>query len=317
MAFPIRLGLFKFVEIDHYAVLGAAIGMDIKEIRLRYLTVARILHPDTCKLSTNSEKERANRLLSKLVNPSWESLSREQSRQEFRLLLVQIGRKLSQEQEQITLTTDMAQKLLEVSKKGRNPELEYRSLLKSLTGELYNSLDGVYNQIAQISELNLAYLTLIGGNIAASLAAKSSGPLEAGSPIQNPASAAAPATQPAAAKPEPEPPLTLYIRRAQSYIEQEKYSQAMLDLRDALKQEPDNSTCHGLLGLAYLKENQISMARVHIGTALKYDAKNPIALKAKAELDKLAPKSQDKSKDKDEGPSSGFWKIFGGGGKKK
>ncbi|MBD0363534.1 MAG: tetratricopeptide repeat protein, partial [Coleofasciculus sp. C3-bin4] len=86
-----------------------------------------------------------------------------------------------------------------------------------------------------------------------------------------------------------------------------------------------NSTCHSLLGIAYLKQNQPGMARVHINQALQLNPKDEKALKAKEYLERLAqkntggkptvPPKQDKGKSPDN-PSGG---LFGGlfGGKKK
>jgi curved DNA-binding protein CbpA len=323
MAFPIKQGLFQFADlIDHYAVLGAPMGADNKEIRQRYLAVARILHPDTCKLSTNTEKTRANQLLSKLVNPSWENLSKEHSRQEFRLSLTQIGRELSQNWDKVTFKSEVAQKLLQAGKKGKNPELEYRSLLKPLTDQLYTSVDNVYRQIGDISELNLAYLILVQGKISGSQETNPApvppSPIQTAEPIYTTGSISTP--PPNASEPEKskETATNAYIRRAQDYIEQKNYAQAVLELRDVIKIEPNNSTGHGLLGLAYLRQNQLSMARVHINTALKYNPQDSIAYKAKEELEKVDPKSQDKSSNTSKKTQSGggFWGLFGAGGKK-
>ena len=71
MVFPIQQGLFKFDVIDHYAILGVSVESDIATIRQRYLKIAYRLHPDTCKAETQVEKQRANELLSRLVNPAY------------------------------------------------------------------------------------------------------------------------------------------------------------------------------------------------------------------------------------------------------
>lgn len=327
MAFQIQQGLFQYVDVDHYAVLGAPLGGDIKEVRQCYLMIARMLHPDTCKLTTNAEKKRANQLLSKSVNPSWENLSREQSRQEFRLTLVQLGRGLAQDQDRVKFKSEIAQKLLESAKKGKNPELEYRSCLKSLTKDLYTSVDNISAKIGEISELNLAYLVLIEGKISGSRS-QSVTSMDSGS--AKPATATAAASQSSTqadtssakssdSEQSKESPLQSYLRRAKDYIEQNNYAQAVLEMRDAIKIEPNNSTCHALLGTAYLRQGQIAMAKVHINTALKYNPKDSLACEAKEELNKLDPKSQGKDTDsgKKSKASSSFWGLFGGGNKNK
>ncbi|NET53020.1 MAG: J domain-containing protein, partial [Merismopedia sp. SIO2A8] len=77
MSFQIERGLFKFDFTDHHAVLGIPIGADKKEVRKRYLKIARNLHPDSSKAEGEAEKQQANQLLSKLVNPAYEQLSKD------------------------------------------------------------------------------------------------------------------------------------------------------------------------------------------------------------------------------------------------
>jgi tetratricopeptide (TPR) repeat protein len=92
------------------------------------------------------------------------------------------------------------------------------------------------------------------------------------------------------------------------------YAQAILELKDAVKREPTNSRCHGLLGLVYLKQNQPKLATPHIKRALQLDPKQPQALEAKKLFDQVtATTVKNKSKQKSSGG------LFGGlfGGKKK
>jgi cytochrome c-type biogenesis protein CcmH/NrfG len=65
----------------------------------------------------------------------------------------------------------------------------------------------------------------------------------------------------------------------------------LLELRDALNLEPNNATCHSLLGLTYLKQNQTAMAKVHINKAYQLNPKNPDSIKAKQALDKVVTES--------------------------
>lgn len=315
MAFPIQQGLFQFVDIDHYAVLGIPIGADFKEMRQRYLTVARQLHPDTCKAITKAEKDRANSVLSKLINPSWQQLSKEASRLEYQVILSQISRGLAQNLPQLSLTSNTAQQLLNTKK---NVELEYKSLVKSLATEQYTSLDNIYQKIIQLSDLNLAYLIRSQGT-SFQPASKFSIeiPQQVSKTIHKDTIIEITDQQPQEEILK-ESPVIAYIRRAQNYAEKNNYAQVISEMRDALKLEPNNSTCHGLLGLAYLKQNQATMAKIHITTALKSGPQDPIAIEAKRELDKTLasnanqPKSGQSSKQ-----SKGFWTLFGGGDKKK
>ncbi|MGL5807113.1 MAG: tetratricopeptide repeat protein, partial [Xenococcaceae cyanobacterium] len=117
------------------------------------------------------------------------------------------------------------------------------------------------------------------------------------------------------------------VRRALEYMEKSSFTSAIAEIRDALKLDPNNSSCHGLMGLAYLKQNQLSMAKVHINKALQSNPQDPIAIKSKQELDKLnktSNKGQDTNNSSrvntnNSNKSSGNSGMFGGlfGGKKK
>ncbi|MBF2020984.1 MAG: DnaJ domain-containing protein [Hydrococcus sp. C42_A2020_068] len=303
MSFKIQQGLFKLDIVDHYAILGISLDSDTKQIRQRYLKIAQRLHPDTCKATSNAEKQQANQILSKLVNPAYEQLSKDVTRTEYLLILSQMGKTLTLDGGKITLVSESAKQLAQAI---NNADQLYKKLLQSLALEQYTSIDKILGTIAQISELNLVYLMLKQGQIA---------PVKATQTF-----AAKPAAESQVKKTEPETPVSpvaSYIRRAQEYLDRKNSAQAIVEMRDALKIEPNNSTCHGLMGLAYLQQNQMTMAKVHINKAWQANPKDPIAMKAKQELNKLVPSEDSKSKTSAErSSSSGF---LGGlfGGKKK
>ncbi|GFE71143.1 J domain-containing protein [Chroococcus sp. FPU101] len=305
MAFPIQQGLFQFDLIDHYAILGVPLKTDFKEIRQRYLKIAYRLHPDTCRAKSHAEKEQAGQLFSKLVNPAYEHLSREQSRTEFSLVLAQIGKGVAQNISNTTLTSEPAQKLLQTNS---NVEAAYRKLLQSLAIDQYLNLDGVYAKIAQISELNMVYLMIAEGQTTRKTQTY----------IGEKAMATTEQTATVSSDQVPnfESGITSYIRRAQDCLKAENYGQVILEIRDALKLEPNDSTCHALLGLAYLRQNQTSMARVHINQAVKANPKDPIVIESKKELEQtLNPNiamqggqgKKDNAKD-----GKNFWTLFNG-----
>ena len=284
MNFPIQQGLFKYDLTDHYAILGLPLNADSKQIRKRYLIVARGLHPDTCKDKTENGKKLANKLLSKLVNPAYELLSKEESRKEYLLILSQMGRNLAAELSTITLASDTAQKLFQAT---QNADLVYYKLLKPLVADQYGDLNQVLPKIAQLSELNLVYL-MVQSTQQASAKPKPKVKTPPKEPVRQPEKTA------------PVSAVDTSIRRAQEYLERKNISQAIVELREALKKEPNNCTCHGLLGLAYLQENQQTMAKVHINKAWKVNPKNPVAIQAKQALEKVIksdspPKTADKS----------------------
>jgi len=309
MTFPISQGLFQFDLIDHFAILGVSIDAEHQEIRQRYLKIAHKLHPDTCRTYTTAEREQAHHLLSKLVNPAYEHLGRNPSREEFCLVLTEMGKAMARDSGKITISSEPARKLAQSS---ANHELAYQKILQSLAIDQYTALENAYQKIAQLSELNLVYLMLTEGQGNKKTTRKVF--ISQGNPNQ---SELVGATVPTAARAKAkESPLEAYIRRAQASLDQNNPAQALRELRDALRQEPDNGICHALLGLAYLRQNQLSMARVHINRAWQARPKDATVIRCKRELDKVVnpnTEMEDQKGQKKEGNTKGgFWSLFGG-----
>lgn len=306
MTFPILKGLFRYELIDHYAVLGVPINAEMDKIRARYLKIAYRLHPDTCKAQGTLAKEKAGRLLSRVVNPSYERLSRENSRSEYIIVLAQTSRMIT-EDDLNTVEGKAAKKLLTVHK---NLELAYLKLLSLSTKHQYDNLDKVYQRIADISELNLVYLKLKQGEQQKSQSQPSSRPSQA-PPISSSPSQAAPSSDP-----EPDSSrkqfstLETYLKRAQEALDKEDYDKVIVEIRDALKVEPKNARCHALMGLAYLGKNQLSMAKVYVDTALKSDPHDSLVRQARSEYNKIAPHNpagKSRKGQEDESKKTGFW----------
>ena len=303
MSSHINYGLFKFDLTDYHAVLGVSLDADAKQIRQRYLKVVYRLHPDTCKAKDETEKKQASEMLSKLVNPAYEQLSRKQSQAEHHVVLSQVGQRLAQESRKITLASEAAKQLYQAENTLENT---YDKLLKALAAEQYKDLGQVTIKTAQISELNLVYLML----------KHKLGKLER-SPQKKVNAAPAAAKPPAQNNSKPpekksESPLAVYLRRAQESLDRNQFAQAIMELRDAIAIDPNNSTCHGLMGLAYLKQNQLSMAKVHINKALQSNAQDPTVTKAKQELDRLSPPTNPTGSKSTESRGGIFGGLFGG-----
>jgi curved DNA-binding protein CbpA len=335
MSFQIERGLFKFDFTDHHAVLGIPVNADVKEVRKRYLKIARSLHPDSRKSESEAEKKLANQLLSKLVNPAYEHLS--QGNRDYLVSLGHMGRRLAAEKGKVAPTSEAAKQL---SRSGPNLDNAYKSALQHLTAKQYEALDQVLDKIAEISELNMVYLMLNGGlkgdNVAKlPVGGVGSGTKPPGTNVagqrKSPGSTVAGGSPVGSASPLPDSGISRaaeYIRRAEGYMAKNNFAGAVLELREALKLDQNQSRAHSLLGVAYLKQNQATMAKVHINKALQLNPKDELALKGKQHLDGLAQKNQGgkqppkvspqpeprKQPDK---PSGGG--LFGGlfGGKKK
>lgn len=351
MSFNIERGLFKFDFIDHHAVLGISVNADTKEVRKRYLKIARALHPDSSKAESETEKKIANQLLSKLVNPAYEQLSRSNNR-DYLVSLSHLGRRLAAEQGKIPVSSDAAKQL---TKAGPNLDNLYKSLVHNLASNQYDAVDQVLNKIAEISEVNMVYLMLKGSKGEAIQGTGVKTPTTStaagtGKPATGTATVgrATPGVGAAAGKPSTGAasgsfggtsgvntgnPLNdsgvsrvaEYIRRAEGYMSKNNFAAAVLELREALKLDQHNSRCHTLLGVSYLKQNQVTMAKVHINKALQLNPKEELALKSQRYLEGLAqkggakPKVQPQPEPRKQPDKSGGGGLFGGlfGGKKK
>ncbi|MBO3462435.1 J domain-containing protein [Aetokthonos hydrillicola Thurmond2011] len=320
MSFKIDRGLFKYDVIDHHAILCVPLDADVKEIRKRYLKIARLLHPDTSGISRSTEKQLATELLSKLVNPAYEKLSQEKKRAEYITILSHIGKRLAHESGSVELTTDIAKQLLTVSVP--NVEYSYRAAIAKIAETQYNSLEEAVPVIAQISELNLVYLMRgVDQLFAAPLTIPQLQPTSTHNPADTPQSEDS-------GQPKEESAVVQYMRRAQEFMAKNQLTQARVELQDALKLEPNNSRCHSLIGVVYFKQNQITMAKVHFERTLQLDPNDRTALAGKSKIEQLIEQNKTgvkstvtqntgaKQQDKDKSGGGG---LFGGlfGGKRK
>ncbi|MGK7904869.1 MAG: DnaJ domain-containing protein [Hormoscilla sp.] len=318
MSFQIEKGLFKRDFTDYHAILGVPVHAENKEIRKRYMRIAKKLHPDSSAINSEAEKKLANDILSKLVNPAYEKLSQEKERAEHAVMLrlkgqQAIGEAQMTEQVQSALARELAQ--------ASDLEPTYKKALEQLASQQYESLDRMQELTGEISELNLVYLMRTQSNGATANSTKPAAPAS-----QAPAAKTA-KQQPEEKKQQKKSPVEDYYRRAEELVEKENLSGAILELRDGLKLEPTNSKCHSLLGQIYLEQKQTTMAKVHINKALELNPKEEKALAAKKNLEKLmakkkaAGKSDGKSGKKSGSDGGGITifgiKIGGGGSKKK
>ena len=329
MSFAIKQGLFKLNMTDNHAILGVSIDAEAKQIRLKYLKIAQKLHPDKCRQDPQKAKI-AGELLSKLVNPAYEQLSRKTNFAEHQLVLTQVGKRLAENKAKITPKSSAAQELL---KSGASPELIYPKLLKKLTAQQYQSLDTAIENIGEISELNMIYLMLKcdrGSNSRPSASHSQPNQANSGRKVNkqtvsqsnNTAFQKPSQTAPEEQKNEPtsESRVNAFVSRAQQYIAKAEFERAIAELKDALRIDPNNALAHAVLGRAYIHSKQLTMAKVHINKAYRGDPHNQTVIETKKILDKLSKKSsksggtQPKAPDKP--AQSGFFSGFFGSKKK-
>jgi curved DNA-binding protein CbpA len=323
MSFQIEQGLFKLNFIDHHAILGIPVDAEIKDIRKRYLQLARRLHPDSFATGTEADKQRATEFLSKLVNPAYEKLSQERDRAEYLLMLRLKGQQAARQPNLVPLQGDTAKELAQA----KNLDQFYKSAVQGLATQLYQSLDQATEVIGQISELNLVYLMRKENTGEATSQPKqpiftSSTATPAQSSTPTPARSATPMTSSPPESPAKMSVVDQYYRRAEELMAKSNFAKAILELRDGLKQEPNNSRCHSLMGMIYLKQNQAKMARICFDQALKYNPYDPMAQEGKKKLEKLeakggvkgaVPQKPAQSSSKPNNKSGGgFFGLFGG-----
>lgn len=285
----IKCGLFQFNITDYHAILGVPLGTSPEEVRQKYLKITRILFPDVRKLETQEEEQLADKLLSKLVNPSYETLVKDQAaRRDYLLVLDQISDRASKLGESI-LKSKAAKELLKGG--ATKIDLNYRKYLSAMAKKEYQDINKVLERIALISEFNLVYLMLnsnqLGTEITSSETAKTTSPPK----IENQEATEETTEE----QPEEETKTSLidpYLRRGQSFINKKDYQKAVMELREALKIDSKNAQAHTLLGLAYVKQNQLGMAKVHINKALQIDPENEMALEGKQVLQRLSGDSK-------------------------
>jgi curved DNA-binding protein CbpA len=326
MAFQISQGLFSQEFTDLHALLGVSIEAPQEEVRKCYLRIARRLHPDSLTGATPEEKQQASDILSKLVNPAYKKLmAKDKDLAEYQLLLKLKGQEAFASQRATSLTSDMAKELLQAKDWGSF----YKKALHELAQQQYEALTHILSITGAISELNLAYLLRRegGGGGAKVTSSGTTQPTTAQSTTSPITSGQIPTdASDTAAQRQAQSSLSMFIeqycRRAEDLIQKNQFAAAIQELRDALKDDPTNSRCNALLGKVYLKQGQLTMARIYFDQALKYDPKNAAAVQGKLELEKQQKKAspakgKESSDAKPASDKSGG--LFGGlfGGKKK
>lgn len=313
MSFNIEQGLFNFDLTDYHAILGVPVDAEAKDIRKRYLAIARRLHPDSGAAESEIDRQRASEYLSKLVNPAYEKLSQERNFTEQQVLLKLKGQQALRQQDTIVLISDNARRLAGTG----DIDQTYRAAIRELAEQQYQALDQTIERIGQMSELNLVYLMRKQGQV---------DPQSARPGATQSSAARKPAARPGQPPAPPPPPtresiVASNLRRAQDYEAKNDFASAIRELREALQLSPTNAVCHSRLGVVYMKLKQETMAKIHFNQALKLNPQDAIAIEGKRRLDlasaqasaspqKTPPKTSPKAPPKDD-KSGGLFGLFG------
>jgi tetratricopeptide (TPR) repeat protein len=299
-------GLFKFDFNDSHAYLGVPIDADATGIRDRYKEVARLMHPDSACWKTTEEKMLATKLFSSLITHSYGQLSRSTQLQEQLVMLELLGKRILVESNKMDLVSSAAQTLYKESSAAM--QSTYQRLVRELADRQYQKLQESIEITGQISELNFVYL-LRRQNQA--IGAQPSGGRVISGTETYPGSEPAKTVEVAKAAETIKSPLVdNALRRADEYINMRNWAKASLELREVVKEEPHNAIAHAQLAIVYYRQNQATMAKVHINKAIQLAPNEKIVKDAKQELKKLM--SDGAAKVAAETKGSMFGGMFGG-----
>ena len=273
----INEGLFKLDILDHHAVLGFSLAADPKQVRKRYLKIARQLHPDSLRDASETQRKLASELLSQKVNPAYETLTQEKTAKEHGILLKMKQQQLVARPILLSAKSDVAKKLLGTS----SLENDYNSAVNKIAKVQFDELDKVDDAINQLSELNAVFLMRKG-----SVGAKKSSRAETSETEKSSNTSEA-----APRRPRHEAIIESYLSRAKEFDYKRDYSRAILELREAIAAHPQSASCHGYLASLYLKSGQTTLARIHAKQALTFDAENEMAKAVQTKLEAKAAKA--------------------------
>jgi len=251
---------------DPYAILGLAVAADDRRILKRYRTVAKLLHPDGYVGADIATTELATQLLTRVVNPAYQRLKQEKERAETLATLRFRVRRFNQE-EPLLAQSVLARQLLQ--QPPQELEVFYEQAIADLAESQFQPLGHFEAITQQLSELNLVYLYLKMGE--PMIREKRMGIVAASQvkPTSAPSAEAAKMVSTYGRR---------HYQRALIYVQNANWSQAIAELRDAIRLEPDKAEYHSLIAKAYLMQNLMGMAKVHFRQALKFNPKDPLAL---------------------------------------
>jgi tetratricopeptide (TPR) repeat protein len=302
MSFQLDRGLFQFEFTDRHAILGVSVNAAQPNIRERYQTIARSLHPDSGRWKTDADRQLAVQLFSRLVTHAYGQLSKSSQLQEQTIMLELLGKRLVEEGNQVQIVDPLAQQLYQ---SGTDFELVYDRLLTEIVATQYIDLANSEQIINQISELNMVYL------LRRQLQSVRSTPPSASTGIVGAAPSGTKETTTAdlgkASSVEGA------LRRAEERMSKQNWVQAVPELREVISAEPNNVRAHTLLGLVYLRQQQLTMAKISINKAVQLAPRDPQVIQAKQEFDRASNPSHNSAKNKTgaKKSSEGIFGLFG------
>jgi curved DNA-binding protein CbpA len=276
-------GLAQYSQ-DHYAVLGVPIDADLDEVRKNYRSKTKLLHPDRFVRDPEKRKS-AEFLLSRVVNPAFETLSNSDRRRDYDLLLRLASIKFRDNQTPLPNSPEV----LRISSARNMEELKilYRKEIEELTKDQYKDLND--NRLTNVlSTVNLGFLIL-------------SIPLEKYSATKVTRSdtniPSAPPVSSAESTPDVSNWSQRHFERGKELVEKRQFKEAIRSFKEAARLAPSVSTYYAHLGLAYLEQGFPGMAKAEFQRALQLDPKDEIAC-AQLGISKTASSSKPEQKSK-------------------
>jgi tetratricopeptide (TPR) repeat protein len=300
-------GLFKFDFTDHHAFLGVSVDADATGVRDRYKEVARLMHPDSANWQTVSEKMLATKIFSSVVNQSYGQISKAAQLQEQQAMLELLAKRITADAGKIDITSSSAQKLYQQSSEDLNRV--YHELLRELALQQYALLASSTEVTGNISELNLVYV-LRKRNQASRPPLAGTGSTSNKTVEQ---SSVETATETPKATETAKNPLQgeKAMRRAEEYINMRNWTKANVELREVLRDDPNNAIAHAQMAIVYYRQNQVTMAKMHINKAIQLDPSAPIVRNAKQEIKKMMSDTPAASKSSATAAKGGLFGMFG------
>jgi tetratricopeptide (TPR) repeat protein len=307
MNFKPSKGLFRFDFNDQHAIIGVAVDSDATTIRNRYKEIARLLHPDSSRWTTNADRDLSIKLFSNLITHAYGNLSRASVLKEQQMMLELMGKRLVSEASKIDFS-GAAQQLFQ--KNSADLPQSYHQLLQELAQQQYCKLDQSIEIIGQISELNMVYLlrkqnqSIRSAPISAN---ETSPPVSFIEPVL-PNSAPAKTVDSAMISAQQNS-----MRRAEEYLNMRNWAKANVELREVLKGDPNNVQAHAHLAIVYSRQNQTTMAKMHLNKATQLGPNDPIVKTALQEFKKMSnsPSVSPGAKTGSDSNKGGLFGLFG------
>jgi curved DNA-binding protein CbpA len=291
--------LTNLVDVDPFALLGVSVSADEKRIAKRYRQIAKQLHPDAlageCSAGSMTY-EIATQVIARIVNPSYQKLKHEKSRQET-LSIIRLRVRRLIRTEKLLPTFDSGRKLIEIADEG--VDIFYEQTLSAIAQCQFRSLVELHTHSLEIGQLNLIFLSRKLENLV--IRSKRAGLMSA--PVTPTAASAIAANYEAATSttalgstenlaenpqvnPQIDPPINPQVNyvqkhtaRAKTYLVQQNYDAAVQELREALKIASKSPELHSMIGQVYYKQKLSGMAKTHFRQALKLKPDHKVALK--------------------------------------